>query len=111
MGLTFGAVSSAGSSGGSIGDSWEAIGGGSKTIAVWSGSSGGTHYSVGEGKRFIGYIQCNNGNVSINGTEIQQNFWMYQQYYYNKKLIRLNAGDVVSSTSGYVIVMGTESSA
>ena len=111
MGLTFSAVSSAGSSGGSIGDSWEAIGGGAKTIAVWSGTAGGTHYTVGEGKRFIGYIQSNNGNIEINGTSIQQVFWMYQQYYYNKKLIRLNSGDVVGSSSGYVIIMGTESSA
>lgn len=109
MGLTFNAVSAAGSSGGSIGDSWEAIGGGSKTIAIWSGASSGTHYTVGDGKRFIGYVQNNNGNVSINGSSITQAFWECNQYKYNKKLLRLNSGDVVSTTHGYCMIVGTES--
>ena len=113
MGMTFNAISAAGgASGGSVSDSWEAIGGNPTSIVVSASGTMGSHYTVPSGKRFVGYIVNNNGSVSINGVSISNTFWYYGQYYNNKTLQRLNAGDVVSTTQNshaYIKIVGTES--
>ena len=109
MSLSFESISTGGASGGSIGDSWHALGGGCKTIAVYPGGSGGTHYTVPEGKRFLGYIQSCQSSIEINGVNFPQNFWNTAQNYQTKTLVRLTAGDVISTSNGYAAILGIES--
>ena len=111
MSLSFESISTGGASGGSIGDTWHAIGGGAKTIAVYPGSSAGTHYTVPEGKRFVGYIQSWQSSIEINGTSFPQNFWNISQNYQTRTLVRLTAGDVISTPGGYAAILGIESAA
>ena len=112
--MNFSAISTTGgASGGSVSDSWEAIGGSPVTIAIAAAGTMGTHYTVPTGKRFIGYIVNSNGSIAINGVTIDNTFWLYGQHYSNKTLQRLNAGDTVATTSNgaaYLRIVGTESS-
>lgn len=112
MSLSFQSISTGGASGGTIGDSWHAIGGGAKTIAVWSGTNNGTHYTVPEGKRWVGYIGVwQSTSPEINGVALQQTFFYISQNYQTRTLVRLNSGDVISSNNGYIAILGVESAA
>ena len=109
MSLSFQSISPGGASGGTIGDSWHAIGGGAKTIAVWSGTNNGTHYTVPEGKRWVGYIGVWQSTSEIYGVNFPLNFWNTAQNYQTKTLVRLTAGDVISTSNGYAAILGIES--
>ncbi len=103
--------SSGGSGGGAISDSIEAIGGSAKTIYLkMSGSGGGTHYTVPAGKRFTGYVHCGSGSPVFNGVQFDQTDATWQQNYNSGTVVRrFCAGDTIGSTSGYLTIMGTES--
>lgn len=110
--MNFQAITSSGGSGGSaISDSIEAIGGSAKTIYLkMSGSGGGTHYTVPSGKRFTGYVHCGSGGPVFNGVTFDQTDATWNQNYVSGAVVRrFCAGDTIGSTSGYLTIMGTES--
>jgi len=110
--MNFQAITATGGSGGAaISDSIEAIGGSPKTIYLkMSGSGGGTHYTVPAGKRFTGYVHCGSGGPVFNGVTFDQNDATWNQNYVSGAVVRrFCAGDTIGSTSGYLSIMGTES--
>ena len=73
MGLTFQALSTAGSSGGALSDTFQGIGSNpTDVIQKHASGTGGTHYTVANGRRFVGYIRCNSGQPIVNGTSFDQ---------------------------------------
>tara|TARA_R100001443_G_scaffold11440_1_gene21026 strand:- start:823 stop:1164 length:342 start_codon:yes stop_codon:yes gene_type:complete len=111
MGLTFQSITTAGASGGALSDTFQGIGSSPTDVMIKvSTGTGGTHYTVANGRRFVGYLRCNSGSPIVNGTTFDQNdFTSSQNYNSGNAIIRLNAGATVGSSSGYIAIIGCES--
>ena len=111
MGLSFQAISTSGGSSGALSDTFQGVGANQTDVMIkHSTGTGGTHYTVGTGRRFVGYIRCNSGQPIVNGTNFDQtDFTANQNYNSGNAIIRLNAGGTIGSSTGYIAIIGCES--